>query len=154
MNKKSKIIIIISVVVVIIAITSFLLINNSKNKNYFSDLSLNNDYKYSNIYNKNDISYSVYTLNNDEAVKEIINDKSLIKITDDNFDKISNIVAQLKTYIESDQTLYNKISESFSFEETVKSDDYYKLNGSIDGNKFVFTYYNSYSEALFILEKK
>ena len=65
-----------------------------------------------------------------------------------------NIVAQLKTYIESDQTLYNKISESFSFEETVKSDDYYKLNGSIDGNKFVFTYYNSYSEALFILEKK
>ena len=37
MNKKSKIIIIISVVVVIIAITSFLLINNSKNKNYFSD---------------------------------------------------------------------------------------------------------------------
>ena len=104
MNKKSKIIIIISVVVVIIAITSFLLINNSKNKNYFSDLSLNNDYNYSNIYNKNDISYSVYTLNNDEAVKEIINDKSLIKITDDNIDKISNIVAQLKAYIDSDQT--------------------------------------------------
>lgn len=154
MNKKIKIIIVISVIAVVIAVASVLLINNLNNVKYFSDYSLNTDYNYATITDNDNISYSVYTLNSNDAVNEILNDKSFIKITDDNFDEISSLIIQLKTIVQEDESLYNKISESFCFDETLKKDDYFKLKGSIDKGKFTFTYYNSYSEALIILEKK
>ena len=150
--KNKKIIVSITLAVVLIGVCIFAGVSIFKNDSFKDYIDTEQSYECEKIYDKNDISFNVYSFE-DSILEEIENNVKFIKITNNNITAVKTLFDNYEKDIESITELKSEYDFIFDPSITIKPDDRYLYEKHNDGS-YTIVYYDTYFETVFVFNYK